>query len=510
MTAQQLSFTEGLAFWEANFPEFAEACLKIRTKSGDIAPLVLNKPQLYIHECLEKQRRETGRIRAIIVKGRQQGASTYTEARFYWRTIYRMGARTFILAHDRKSSSTIYEMAQRYHEACPIAPETGTSNAKELLFSKLDSGYAIGTAGNDAVGRGTTLQYFHGSEVAFWPQRVASSLKTGIFQAVADVDETEIILESTGNGVTGDGAFFYQEVQKALRGEGDYQLIFVPWYWSDEYTRRRPGDFIRNEYESELVKQYGLSDDQLCWRRNKITELQTALVDGVKAFKQEYPMDVMEAFQYSGDDGFINPRLVRQARDSRCPPANLKVVGVDPSRGGDRFAVVRRAGRKMYGIETYTGDIDFGRQVQICKKVLDEERPAMMFVDAGGGDALVDRLHELNYRNVRAIPFGGKALNPDKYKNRRAEMWGEMAEWLDSDLSGLEVDVPDDDLLQADLCTPQLSRDSSDRFVLESKDSIRKRGMPSPDIGDAAALTFAEPVREPGNTRFTMKTSLRG
>ena len=70
----------------------------------------------------------------------------------------------------------------------------------------------------------------------------------------------------------------------------------------------------------------------------------------------------------------------------------------------------------------------------------------MMFVDAGGGAEIVDRLHELGYDNVRAIPFGGKAFEPEKYKNKRAEMWGEMAEWLDNTVSGMDVDIPDDDI----------------------------------------------------------------
>ena len=71
-----------------------------------------------------------------------------------------------------------------------------------------------------------------------------------------------------------------------------------------------------------------------------------------------------------------------------------------------------------------------------------------------------------------------------------------MGEWLDPSVSNLEVDIPDSDALQMDLCSPQITRDTQDRYVLESKDSIRKRGMPSPDEGDAIALTFAEPVSE--------------
>lgn len=482
-----------MLYWRENFPQFAEACLKIRTKAGDVAPLKLNKAQLYIHDKLEEQRQETGKVRAIVLKGRQQGCSTYVEARYYWRTIFRSGVRTFILAHDRKSTGAIYEMAKRYHENNPIAPSTGTSNAKELVLDKLDSGYGIGTAGNDSVGRGTTIQYFHGSEVGFWPQRSEGEITKGILQAVPDMDETEIILESTANGV---GNFFHSETMKALRGEGEYQLIFIPWYWQDEYRKKPPPNYQPTAEEQELAEQYDLDPEQLAWRRNKILELTTALIDGVKAFKQEYPNTIHEAFQFSGDAGMISPTVVRAARQATCPPSRVTVVGVDPSRGGDRFAVIRRSGRKMYGIETYTGELNLGDQVQICKKILDTENPDRMFIDAGGGDALVDRLRELGYKDVVAIPFGGKPLNPEKYKNRRAEMWGELAEWLADE--NLDVDIPDDDNLQADLCTPQASRDSMDRIVLESKEAIFKRGLPSPDIGDAAALTFAEPVVEGG------------
>ena len=58
----------------------------------------------------------------------------------------------------------------------------------------------------------------------------------------------------------------------------------------------------------------------------------------------------------------------------------------------------------------------------------------------------------------------------------------------------LDVQIPDDDALEADLCCPKAWYDSMDRLCMESKDDIKKRGMPSPDIGDAAALTFAEQV----------------
>ena len=477
---------------QTNFPFYARNCLWIRTKEGTVEPLILNEAQLYIHKAIEAQRKKTGKVRAIILKGRQQGASTYIEARFYWRATHRTGVRAFILAHESESTSALFDMAKRYHDNCPkfVRPEIKSSNAKELSFAALDSGYKIGTAGNDSVGRGTTIQYFHGSEVAFWKN--TGELTKGILQAVPDAPETEVIYESTANGV---GNFFHQQCIKAMKGQTEFIFIFVPWFWQSEYIKAVPKDFKPTDIELQLVDNYGLNKAQLVWRRNKIQELSTDGMDGLKAFKQEYPNNPNEAFQVSGDNGLISPQIVMKARKAECSANGPLIVGIDPSRGGDRFGVAMRRGRQVYGVKGYTGDINLGRAVQICKGILDKDKPVRMFVDAGGGADLVDRLHELGYeRIVKAIPFGGSPLDPEKYKNKRAEMWGLMNAWLCDE--SLDVQIPDDDGLQADLCMPQYERDSMDRIVLESKDKMRKRGLPSPDLADACVLTFAEPVRE--------------
>jgi len=269
-----------------------------------------------------------------------------------------------------------------------------------------------------------------------------------------------------------------------------------------------PKNFEATEEEARLLNDFGddgLTPGHIMWRRNKISELSTPLVDGEKKFRQEYPCDVHEAFQVTGEGGFISQEAVKRARTARVPKGGVLVVGVDPSRGGDRFAVIRRAGRRMYGPETYSGEINLGLAVRICKRVLDEERPARMFIDAGGGADLVDRLHELGY--FHAVKAGlwtagdtwayyraGKddALRISYWGSyREHEMWGEMAYWLDQE--DIEVQIPDSDELQADLCTPTCSWDSSERMLIESKEHIKNvRRLPSPDLGDAAALTFAE------------------
>ena len=351
MSDQAIFIDTQLAHWEADFAAFATDCLTIRTKEGDLRSLSLNRAQQYIHERLEAQRAETGKVRAIVLKGRQQGCSTYVEARYYWRTIFRAGVRTFILAHEKASTDAIYEMTKRYHEHNPVKPSTGKSNAKELIFDRLDSGYRVGTAGNDSVGRGTTIQYFHGSEVAFWAERNTAELTSGIIQAVPGGPETEIIYESTANGT---GNFFHNQTIQALRGEGECQLILVPWFWQEEYTKPEPDDFTPTEDETAMMKSHGITPGQIMWRRNKTVELTTPLVDGEKKFRQEYPNTVNEAFQSSGDGGFIKPEVVHRARSAGVAKGGVLVVGVDPSRGGDSFAVMRRTGRKMYGPETHT------------------------------------------------------------------------------------------------------------------------------------------------------------
>ena len=187
-------------------------------------------------------------------------------------------------------------MTERYYESLPqfVKPSAGAANAKELHFDKLDSGYKIGTAGNKAVGRGQTIQYFHGSEVGFW-QNAAEHTK-GIMQAIPSGEGSEVILESTANGV---GNYFHEQWKAAEKGLSEFLPIFVPWYWQDEYRRDAEGLQLTDE-EIELKAIYGVDNEQLSWRRNKVFELATDGNDGEISFKQEYPMNAAEAFQVTG------------------------------------------------------------------------------------------------------------------------------------------------------------------------------------------------------------------
>lgn len=471
-----------------DFPHYANKCLKIRTKSGKVVPLDLNEAQLYIHKCVEEQRAKTGKVRAIVLKGRQQGCSTYIEGRFYWRVSHSRGARAFILTHEEEATNNLFEIANRYHENCPkhVRPSTSASNAKELHFDKLDAGYKVGTAGNKAVGRSSTVQLFHGSEVGFWPN--AQQHAAGILQAIPDEPGTEIFKESTANGV---GNYFHKEWQDAEAGLSEYIAIFVPWFWSKEYKKEVPLGFSLDSEESAYMEAYGLDMEQMVWRRAKIIELKDPIL-----FKQEYPATAAEAFQVSGADPYIKADLVMTARKAEAETHGEKKLGVDPARfGDDRTSLCFRQGRKVHWIRSVTKKSTM-EVVGIVRLAIKEIGADQCAIDVGGlGAGVYDRLLELVEPEECELVQVNSSESPydaQKYTNKRAEMWGEIKEWL----TNQPAQIPDSDELQADLTQIRYFYDSNNALKMEKKEDMKKRGFRSPDMADSLGLTFAKVINK--------------
>lgn len=498
------------------FGFYSKNCLVINTKTGPQS-FVLNREQRKVDEILERQIKEKGFVRAIILKGRQQGISTYVQGRFIRKTSQQKGKRAFILTHEKDATDNLFNMANRFYNNLPtyMRPELGKSNAKELSFDKLDSGYRVGTAGNKAVGRSQTVQYFHASEVAFWPN--ADEHTKGILQTVPDAPGTEIIMESTANGV---GNYFHVQWKLAEKGLSDFIAIFVPWFWHEEYQRTPPEGFAPTEEEYELQQQYGLSNAQLYWRRLKIVALHTQNQDGETSFKQEYPNNAAEAFQFSGGATLITSEMCMRARKREVKGTGTLVVGVDPSEGGDRFAIVFRHGAKMYGEKAYTGaDVaSFFQRVQICHKILTTvcpvagKVPDMMFIDYACGRDIADELVRMGHKGkVRAVNFSITPMMPEKYSNKRNEIIGEFAEWMKDET--MPPQIPDSDEFQADLCATPYTWDSKERRCLRPKEFIRSEYGFSPDYLDAGALTFSYPrmdYQSPGEARRPKPVPVHG
>lgn len=515
--AEQLEFLRRM---RDDFVQYAPVCLKIKTKAGTIVPLTLNKAQLYAHAMMEDQLKRTGKVRALILKARQQGFSTYVGGRFYHRASLNSGVGVFILTHEQAATDNLFNMVARYHEHTPLRPATGAANAKELVFKKLDSGYSVATAGQKAVGRSKTIQLFHGSEVAFWPN--AGDHFAGVGQAIPDLPGTEMILESTANGITGE---FYDRWQQAEAGIGDFIAIFSPWFWEPAYRRPVPESWTINTEpegegelsEAEIMELHGLDLEQMVWRRAKIAELKDPML-----FKQEYPATPDEAFQATGHDSFIKSGLVLKARKFTVEnPIGPLVIGVDPARfGDDLFAIVWRRGRKILKKETIA-KCDTVQGANRVKQIIDNDKPDRVFVDAGGnGGGVVDMLRGMGEKYeeiVHGVNFGGEPLEPTLItddgtrapgpRNRRAEMWMKSREWLQDPMG---VDIPDESVYQSDAVGPSYKYDTNQRIVLESKEQMKKRGVRSPDVWDAVALTFAAPVYDKVYVDKPFVTTLTG
>lgn len=491
---------EGLHRLRNDFPFFAESCLKVRPKQGgSLIPFVLNPVQREVHKRLEDQLERIGRVRALVLKARQPGVSTYVAGRYYHKASMNTGLNVFIMAHTQDSSKTLFSIVDTFHSNNPLAPTTDISNAKSLKFDKLNSSYAVATAGQKATGRGLTCNLYHGSEVAFWAN--SSDHFSASVQTVPDLPGTEVILESTANGTLGE---FYNRWQDAEAHKSEYEAIFIPWYALPEYSRpdlvtkefelsNDPGDSGMSEVDYQKI--YGLSLAQMAWRRNKILELRSDWL-----FKQEYPANSQEAFQSKGERGLIDPNLVVAAmKNTKIIPGGPVVFGVDPSGNGkDRFAIAIRQGHVCLKI-LYRDRIDAVSAVLWIHQLISEYNPCRVFIDSGGlGAPIVSQLKSVKpeyVHIVKGVNFGEtsqfKKARPhiSGPKNRKTEMWLRAEEWFREEAG---VRIPQDDSLVSQLCSVRITSTVTNDSMLESKESLRSRGFGSPDKADALCLTFAD------------------
>ncbi len=221
---------------------------------------------------------------------------------------------------------------------------------------------------------------------------------------------------------------------------------------------------------------------------NEVKRLQRDMSE--TSFAREYLCD----FSAQGDDQLIALADTEDAAKRTYQADHVKlspvVLGIDPARfGDDRSVVFRRQGRQAFKPVVYRG-IDNMELATRVANLIEEHNPDAVFCDAGAGSGVIDRLRQLKY-DVIEIPFGGKAMKPEQYINRRSEMWWLMKQWIEEGGA-----IPNDIALKQELATPIYWYDNVGRRVLESKDQIKKRlqGAGSPDLADALALTFALPV----------------
>ncbi len=320
-------------------PFYAKNCLKVVDERGDLVPFVFRGPQLKLDAALEAQNAAGRPMRAIVLKSRKVGISTAVQGKLIHRATLRQNRRALVVAQNNDTAGELFDIGDTMYSLLPedhdfpelrpgLVSRSSSMGLKMLHFGEratasrtggstgVNSTLKIDTAKEVNAGRGKTISELHASEVAFWPDPRKA---LGLLNAVPDQPGTLIVIESTANGHN----FFKERWDRAERGEGGYAAVFISW--TEDENCQRPFDdadhrdrFIESigrgawgEDEPYLIRRFGVTPEQLHWRRVAIVDK----ADGsLEEFKQEYPSTPEEAFIASGRHVFA-VEFIRRVKD---------------------------------------------------------------------------------------------------------------------------------------------------------------------------------------------------
>lgn len=326
--------------------ELAEKMLRIRTREGELKPLIANPAQRAFEQRCGRQN--------IVLKARQMGITTWVSARFFLRTITRPGTMTLQVAHTREAAESIFATVRRMWEGLPRDLREGPlrlsrSNTGQMVFGEIDSEFRISSAAELNAGRGLSVQNLHCSEVSRWPGDAQMTL-AGLRAALAPLGE--MVLESTPNGAYG---AFYDEWCAAtdeVKANSGVVRHFFPWWIEPAYVGVAVVRESMSAEESALVDRHGLSAERIGFRRG-LERTYGSLRS------QEFAEDPESCFRTSGTCCFDIDTLDQRMRETPEPverrrngalhvwlspqPAREYVVAVDSAGGGEDgdFAAVQ-------------------------------------------------------------------------------------------------------------------------------------------------------------------------
>jgi hypothetical protein len=304
--------------------EWAPHCFRIADKQLRLRRLDLNPVQRAIGAAERDELAKHGNARLYILKGRRAGVTTDQQARSLhccWSTPF---ANTLTLAHTRDATDRIFEqITKRAIDNFPpeLLPTLGDRGAKEIHFKTLGSHFYTSTAGSGNAARGGGLVRAHLSEYAFYDD--AAMVRRAVTPSMIPQGST-IILETTASGFDSEPHQFYRA---AKRGENGYRALFFPWWQCDPANDRKPllspDDLGTLEPdEQQIVDLYGVSIEQIKWRRHMIGEM-----GGLTDFLQEYPEDDESCWLTAGNM-FFDATLLRGLKLSAPEPIETTPDGV--------------------------------------------------------------------------------------------------------------------------------------------------------------------------------------
>jgi hypothetical protein len=311
--------------------------LKIKDKAGNLVPFVPNAVQMQVIKAIQAKRAKRLPVRIAILKGRQFGVSTLSEAITFVFSTMRAYTTGMIVADDQDGAERLFEMTKLFHEHMRteqphLTPKLARSSDSEIEFYNKRSNIYVETAGKrKKVGRKYTLRVVHCSEVAFWPE--FGQAHKSLSQAVPNLPETIMIYETTANGVE-DFCKFWRRIKKlSAAGQSDWIPLFLSWKDHAEYSRpfatekekQAFGETISKD-EQFIQQTHGLSLEQLNWRRWKIDN---DFGGDASEFAVEFPLDDNEAFRSTGKAVFSEQMLRPQEQFIELPKMSGEVDFID-------------------------------------------------------------------------------------------------------------------------------------------------------------------------------------
>ena len=192
--------------------------------------------------------------------------------------------------------------------------------------------------------------------------------------------------------------------------------------------------------------------------------------------------------------------VVQEARERRPEKKQYSfspvIIGVDPAwTGQDMLAIVMRQGIYSHVLKTVTKNDNDLAVARMIAGFQDQYGASAVFIDMGYGTGIYSAGKDMGRDNWRIVQFGGKS-DKEEYVNKRAEMWFAMKEWL------VNGGCIDNEALADELVAPEAFVNRYGKHQLESKDDMKRRGVQSPNMADALALTFAFPVQSGWSNKY--------
>jgi hypothetical protein len=468
---------------------YAENAVWIANKQGDVVPFKLRRPQRRLARALMAQRDAGIPMRAVLLKARQVGMSTFSQAVIIQRVTQQSNHTAMVLATDRDTAGNLFSIGEGMYARLPaeirppVASQSGTQDRKHMTFGEpsrqlrregvlgLNSRITMATPAG-LSGRSRTIRTLHISEYAHWPM---SDKLLAVVNGVPDDPDSLILNESTPLGHN----HFKDAWDLAVSGESGYIPFFTPWYEDGEYRRPFPNDaeleaFVPGDHpkyggdeEADLYLQ--LREDIAAWMTEEGERFTDATLEllvlehlnwrrwaipakaegSLEKFHQEYPSNPDEAFLATGNrvfDAKIVAGVIKRCETESDPPVrSIDVPGpvVGLLRPAETKKVIDRMKQKIdvptsvewvsrSKIDRAAGEVARWRLWEMPQKGHEHngewvpDGQYIVFCDPASGDEDEKGLHRAQH-----------AISVIDHRTRR-----QVAEWagqLDTDLCALEL-----------------------------------------------------------------------